>query len=64
LDYAFKVLNFYKVYLIVAAVNEKASYVYEKVGFEIEGRQKRHYFINGKYHDAIIMGIFSSDYLE
>ncbi|HLS35026.1 MAG TPA: GNAT family N-acetyltransferase [Bacillota bacterium] len=64
LDYAFYILNLRKIYLIVADTNARAHHIYEKVGFEIEGRLTEHYFINGTYEDAIMMGLFRKDYLE
>src|SRR5690625_398365 len=64
LDYAFYTLNFRKVYLIVVDINEKASHIYEKVGFKVEGRLVEHYFIKGKYNDGIMMGIFNKYYIE
>lgn len=62
LDYAFFTLNLYKVYLIVVAMNEKAWGLYEKVGFQNEGRLKRHYYINGTYYDGIVMSMFYDEY--
>ncbi|HLR61049.1 MAG TPA: GNAT family N-acetyltransferase [Lentibacillus sp.] len=62
MDYAFSVLNLHKLYLIVSKVNEKASHVYEKAGFRAEGEMKEHFFINGEYHDSIMMSLFQRDY--
>ncbi|SFE43391.1 Acetyltransferase (GNAT) domain-containing protein [Lentibacillus persicus] len=53
-----------KLYLIVANTNEKAGYVYEKVGFQTEGKLKEHFFVNGEYIDGIMMGVFQQDYWE
>lgn len=64
LDYAFLVLNLHKVYLIVVKTNEKASYLYERAGFQIEGELVEQYFINGQYHNGIIMSIFAKDYIK
>ncbi|SIS39630.1 GNAT family N-acetyltransferase [Salimicrobium flavidum] len=61
-DYAFRTLNLHKVHLVVAKENEKAVHIYEKIGFQIEGDMKEHYFINGKYHDAYMMAIFQESY--
>lgn len=63
LAYAFNVLNLYKVYLIVVVTNEKAIHIYEKFGFKTEGVLKQHYYINGRYEDGMIMGLFKEDYL-
>jgi len=62
MNYAFSVLNLHKLYLIVAKVNEKASHVYEKVGFQKEGEMTEHFYVNGAYHDAVMMSIFHRDY--
>lgn len=64
IDYAFSVLNLHKLYLYVAKANEKASHVYEKIGFRMEGEMTEHFYIEGKYHDAIMMGMFKRDYLK
>jgi|SRR5690625_429645 len=64
LDYAFFTLNLYKVYLIVVDMNKKAWHLYEKVGFENEGRLKRHYYINGTYYDGIVMSMFYDEYMN
>jgi RimJ/RimL family protein N-acetyltransferase len=50
--------SLHKIWLTVFSGNEKAAYVYTKVGFEIEGRLKDQVKINGKYEDEIYMGYF------
>lgn len=60
LDYAFNVLNLYKLYLVVDSENSKAIHIYEKIGFEQEGVLRHEFFINGSYRDAVRMCIFSS----
>lgn len=57
LDYAFMTLNLHKVYLYVDITNEAAIYVYQKLGFKIEGTLKEQFFANGKYKDSYFMGI-------
>ncbi|TFJ94167.1 GNAT family N-acetyltransferase [Lentibacillus salicampi] len=61
-DYAFSVLNLHKLYLIVAKANKKGRHVYEKVGFRAEGDMVEHFFINGEYHDGVMMHLFQRDY--
>ncbi|MET3684383.1 diamine N-acetyltransferase [Alkalibacillus flavidus] len=56
-DYGFYQLNLHKLFLFVAKSNDKAVYIYEKVGFEREGVLKQHFFINGQYCDAIMMAM-------
>lgn len=64
IDYGFRKLNLHKVYLVVAASNERAIVSYEKVGFQHEATFKEEYFINGKYEDAHYMSIFQRDYFN
>ncbi|HGJ5857302.1 spermidine N1-acetyltransferase [Arsenophonus nasoniae] len=64
MDYAFSVLNLYKVYLIVDKENTKALHIYKKLGFHIEGDLVDEFFINGKYRTVIRMSIFQHQYSE
>lgn len=64
LSYGFRKLNLHKIYLIVAASNDRAIHAYEKVGFKHEGVYKEEFFINGKYEDAYYMSMFQRDYFE
>ena len=52
MDYAFTVLNLYKLYLVVDTENKKAIHVYKKLGFEVEGELKHEFFSNGEYRNA------------
>src|SRR5699024_4848098 len=64
IDYGFSTLNLHKIYLFVDKINEKAIRVYEKIGFQVEGVAKEMFFVNGTYHDAVVMGIFQRDVLN
>ena len=64
MDYAFSVLNLHKLYLIADQTNEKAIHVYKKSGFQIEGELKDEYFVNGSYHNAVIMSAFQQEYFK
>ncbi|WP_164667863.1 GNAT family N-acetyltransferase [Virgibacillus doumboii] len=61
-DYAFLKLNLHKVYLHAITINEKAIHIYKKIGFQVESELKEHFFVNGEYHDAVMMSIFQRDY--
>ncbi len=63
MDYAFTVLNLYKLYLIVDCENLRAIGIYKKVGFIEEGRLRHEFFVNGEYRDVFRMAIFQPDYL-
>ena len=43
--------------LHVFAENTRAIRVYEKLGFEVEGRLRRGIFRDGQYHDELVMGL-------
>lgn len=64
MDYAFSVLNLYKLYLIVDTENKKAIHIYSKLGFELEGELKHEFFVNGEYRSVIRMCIFQPQYLN
>ncbi|WP_141715795.1 GNAT family N-acetyltransferase, partial [Burkholderia ubonensis] len=63
-EYAFKVLNLRKLYLIVDTSNAAAIHVYEKCGFRREAELIEEFFGNGAYHNAYRMCQFQSDYFE
>lgn len=64
LDYAFRVLNMHKVYLIVDTTNKGAIHVYEKAGFVREAELIEEFFVEGTYHDALRMYMLQHDYLN
>lgn len=61
-DYGFYQLNLNKITLDVVDFNEKAVHIYEKVGFEIEGKKEQQYFIKGDYHTSLSMGLLRENY--
>ncbi len=64
LDYAFAVLNLHKVYLIVSVENPKAIHIYEQAGFVTEGELREEYFADGRYRNALRMGILQHEHLK
>ncbi len=64
INYAFRVLNLHKVYLVVDQHNLVAVHIYEKCGFVREGILREEFFSNGKYIDAYRMGIIQTDYFR
>ncbi|MFC0179679.1 spermidine N1-acetyltransferase [Thorsellia kenyensis] len=62
IDYAFSVLNLYKLYLIVDEDNLKAIHIYEKLGFKFEAKLIKEYFSHGKYRNIIRMCLFQDEY--
>lgn len=63
MDYAFTVLNLYKLSLIVDCENQCAIGVYKKLGFHEEGRLRHEFFVDGEYRDVFRMAIFQPEYL-
>ena len=47
-----------KVWLLVSTANDRAINVYEKAGFEIEGKLCKESFVKGKYRDEYRMALF------
>lgn len=62
-EYAFKVLNMHKVYLYVDVDNTAAVHIYKKLGFIEEGRLRKHFFAEGRYHDSFMMGYLNEEYI-
>ncbi len=63
MDYAFTVLNLYKLFLVVDVENTRAVAVYKKLGFTEEGILRHEFFVDGVYRDAYRMAVFQPDYL-
>lgn len=56
--YLYNCLALRKVILEVREDNERAIKCYEKVGFVCCGKYLKHKFVDGKWHDVIIMELF------
>ncbi len=50
-----------KISLDVFSNNERAIGLYKKYGFQVEGRLKRQYVLEGRYVDEILMGLSLQD---
>lgn len=61
-EFAFVRCNLRRVHLQAIASNIGAIRAYEKAGFVIEGRQREHAWVRGRYEDIVIMGILRSDW--
>ena len=62
LDYGFVVLNLKTIYLRVKSFNKRAIKMYEKVGFQKQGRLRNASFMNGKWFDDLIMDITREEF--
>lgn len=54
-QYCVDILNLRRLWLLVLETNERAIKMYEKCGFQEEGRQKKAIWRDGKYIDYIMM---------
>lgn len=59
-DFAFESLNLNKLHACVVDANIGSSRILEKNGFELEGRLKYYYFIDGVYYDNLSFGKIKS----
>jgi len=48
----------------VLSYNERALKVYRRLGFKEEGRLRQERFVDGAYHDLIIMGLLREEWAQ
>ena len=61
-DFAFKHQNMHRVGLEALADDDRAVGCYRKVGFVEEGRLRKRDWMNGEYHDVMVMGILVEEW--
>ncbi len=64
LDFAFNEINLHRVWLFVFGFNTPAIGLYEKLGFQHEGRLRESAFRDGQYWDAFLMGILRHEWRQ
>ena len=64
LDYAFNTLNLRKLMSHVYAFNERSLAYSLRCGYKVEARLRKQRFVNGRYYDEIILGLFKKDWLK
>jgi RimJ/RimL family protein N-acetyltransferase len=62
LCFAFQELGLHRVSLRVAAYNMRAIRCYEKCGFRREGVERDSFFVDGKWHDDVLMAILREEW--
>ena len=62
LRFGFEQMNLHRIYLRVFAGNERAIHLYEKLGFQHEGRLRQAEFRHGRYHDLLWMSVLRDEW--
>ncbi len=62
LRWAFRIQNWYRIWLTTVSVNERAIRCYRACGFIEEGRLREHVFHDGTYVDLVMMGLLRSEW--
>jgi RimJ/RimL family protein N-acetyltransferase len=63
LGYAFNVLKLHRVSVRVVDYNLRAIRAYQKCGFVVEGREREAAFVDGTWHDDVMMAILDQEYM-
>lgn len=61
-EFGFTRANLRRIHLEAIASNVAAIHSYEKAGFRVEGRQREHAWVRGRYEDIVRMGILRSEW--
>ncbi len=59
-----KLNNKKKIILSCYSTNERAIYLYKKMGFKIVGVRKKQFYLDSIYYDEVLMDLWIDDYLN
>lgn len=62
LNYAFGEIGLNKVWTELYEFDHRKRVLYEKLGFEQDGRLRQNYFYNGRWWDSLILSILAEEY--
>jgi ribosomal-protein-alanine N-acetyltransferase len=62
LDYAFNDLEFHRLEADTDPENAASLALLEKLGFQREGYFRERWFVHGKWHDSVMLGLLRSEY--
>ena len=60
--FAFEQLKLHRLSVRVLAYNARAIRAYEKCGFIVEGRERETAFVDGTWHDDVMMGVLNREF--
>ncbi len=63
LDYGFKYLGMERITANTLEINKGAQKVMERLGFTLEGRERKAIYLNGNKYDRLCYGILKEEYL-
>ena len=63
-QYGFSTLGLQKIYLVTNESNIPAQKVYQKVGFQLEGRLRKETIVNNKIEDRLYYGLFYNELIN
>jgi RimJ/RimL family protein N-acetyltransferase len=61
LQFAFENLKLHRISVRVLAYNHRAIRAYQKCGFVIEGHEREAAWVNGRWHNDVIMGLLDRE---
>ncbi|MFK0165689.1 GNAT family N-acetyltransferase [Rhizobium sp. NPDC090279] len=64
LNHAFGEMGLHRIGIRVLAYNKRAIRAYEKCGFVVEGRERETAYVNGRWHDDIMMGLLDREFVS
>jgi RimJ/RimL family protein N-acetyltransferase len=64
LDFGFLEMNLHRISLSVFSFNSRAVKLYEKLGFQREGKLRESIFRDGQWHDILQMSILKNEYVK
>ncbi len=62
IDYGFEQLNLHRINSSALSFNERSVRMHKSIGFNEEGRQREHIYVNGEYCDHVMFGILRNEW--
>lgn len=59
INYGFNELNLHKIWTEIYKFDNKKKALYDKLGFQVDGTLREHYFYDGKWWDSLLYSILS-----